>query len=64
MGHGVAEIVVDGDGFDDTRNRFGAEGGDAGCDDHRALLKVLTQGVVERANLFDLADHDCLLEGG
>ena len=47
----MAEIVIDGDGFDDARNGFGTEGGDARRHYRSAFLEVLAQRVVEGANV-------------
>ena len=59
---GVAKVVVDFDRLDDARYRFGAERSDARRHDRMALIEILSQLVVERANAvrlrgFDLGRH-------
>ena len=48
---GVTEIVIEGDGLNDTRDRFDTKGSDPRRHDHRAMREVLTQRVIQPANL-------------
>ena len=60
---GVTEIVIEGDGLNDTRDRFDTKGSDPRRHDHRAMREVLTQRVIQPANLFGLAaGHGDLLK--
>jgi hypothetical protein len=49
---GVAEIVVNGNCFDDAGHCFGAQGGDTGRNKGRTGAEVLAQFVIERTNGF------------
>src|ERR1700730_4290780 len=55
---GVTKVVKHGDGLDDPGDGFGAEGGDAGGHHCKALGKILTQFIVQRADARSLAVHD------
>jgi hypothetical protein len=47
-----------------ARDGFGTEGGDTNRHHRSVFSEVLAQRVVERASLFGLADHRCLLSIG
>src|SRR5271163_4610227 len=51
---GVAKVVIDFDGLDDARDCFGSQRSNAYRHDRMALAEILSQLVVERANVVGL----------